>query len=452
MKLFRWKRDRLKFLGIKILRRKNTANGKLYLLFGFLPVYFYYNPLSGIAKDFSYELPFDVRSFDQKISNIVDKLAIKKANVGDDLVILATEIYDMGGHTECIKNIVAAMPSAIQTHLFLTHIEAAKKYSENKIKEIAQYSNVDGVQYDGTKWKSMLFELYKKILKTKPKVVFSAIHMNDEFGATLLAMLKKSGIRILFYNHGSHYPALGMSFADLILEGTKTTEKITREERKFDNTHIVGLPYLKEADLPQFSVSEINAKRKELGVPEGMILTMSGATSYKFFNEKKLSSDYLQMIRRLLENNRSMFHVIITNPLSSREQGIFDQVFDDFEFMDRLKIVKHTHNYKILFKCADIFIDSFPVSSALTQVDLISLQVPNIIKINDEKPMWTFHEYMPPQYPYAFSNVSDMEHGIEKLMNDANERKQIAETNYEWFLKNYEGGTWIQGFGELCNA
>ena len=453
MKLFGWKRDSFRFFGIKILRRKKVRLGVVYMFVGIVPIFFIYSPLEGISKDFSLKMPLNTQKMDERVKEVADKLPILTNTeiTGRGLIILATEIYDMGGHTECIKNIVSAIPEHIRVKVLLTRIDSSFMYAPKKIKEIASYTIIDGVQYSGSEWKIKIYELFNKIMQDKPKTILSFIHMDDSFGAALLSMLKRAGINILYFNHGSHYPALGMSFADVILEGTETTEKITREQRGFKNTRIVGLPYLKEADLPNFSIEEVEDIRKKLTVNINNILTMSGATSYKFFNEEKTESLYFDMIKRLLNKNHNMIHVVITNPFNYAEKIKFDEIFSSSDLTSRVKILKNTPDYKILFKAADIFIDSFPISSALTQIDLLSLKVPNVVKINKENPIWTFHEYMPERYPYAFETIEGMECGIQDLIDNPSKRIAIKESNYKFFLDNYEGKKWIQHLLDLTN-
>jgi hypothetical protein len=429
------------------VRKRETANGYLFLVFGIIPAFYIYDPLKNIKKNFSLHSSLDVGKLDQEIERIANKIPIRvpaRKVKGDGVAILATEICDMGGHTECIKNMVTVMPSDIASVVYLTKIRDSERNAVNKIKEIRKRASIDGIQYNRKKWKAQARYLFNKIYNGKPRFVVSFLHMDDAFGAVLLSLLKRKGIKILYFNHGSHYPALGMRFADVILEGTKTTERITNTVRGHTNTLVVGLPYLRESSLPIYSDKEIVDERSRLCAAASMKITMSGASSYKFFDAGMSGSPYFEMIRRLLERNADLTHVLITNKFSPEERNVFDGIFGRSGVSDRIVFKEQSHNYKILFKCADVFIDSFPVSSALTQVDLISLGVPNVVKINRENPMWSFHEYMPENYPYAFADIAEMEQGIQELLDSPEKRRSIAEANYRFFLERYEGDAWVQ--------
>ena len=78
------------------------------------------------------------------------------------------------------------------------------------------------------------------------------------------------------------------------------------------------------------------------------------------------------------------------------------------------------------------------MSSAMTQIDLMAMKVPTVVKINTEKPELTFHEYMPNGYPYMYEKVEDMEKEIINLLNSPNLRSQLVDSNYTYWLKNNE--------------
>lgn len=453
MKLFGWCRDKYRFMGIRAVRRKRVGNGVLFLFLCLIPVLYISSKIIYIQNKFARNKNFNTKHIDDDIRNAVRGLSVVHAGPSDkSVVILASEIYDVGGHTECIKNIILSWPNDWKTAIFLTRLTASQHYAAHNFDFLSQRAHVSGIDFkDMFLYKRKLYSAYKQIIAMCPRIVLAFTHPDDIFGAMLLCMLQKSGIKILFYNHMSHGATLGMSFADLILEGTATTAEITRVQRGFNNTAVVGLPYLPLRCLPKFSDDDISRMRQKLGAGPDNILTISGADVYKFFDMDNNTSPYFEMIRTLLERNPNMRHVMLTDKLNITQQNILHHIFAETDVGQRLHIIPRTLDYKIIFKCADVFIDSFPVSSALTQIDLISLGVANVIKINRENPMWTFHEYMPENYPFAFDNVPDMINGIEKLMYDEKLRHEIAESNYQFFIDNYEGTKWCKKLLGLMN-
>ena len=446
MKLFGWCRDKYRFMGIRAVRRKRVGDGVLFLFLCLIPVLYIPSKIMRIQNKFAQNKNFDTKHIDDDVRNAVRGVSVVRITPSDkSVLILASEIYDVGGHTECIKNIILSWPDDWKTAVFLTRLTASQHYAAHNFDFLSQRTNVSGIDFNGIfLYKRKLDVAYKQIIAMRPRIVLAFTHPDDIFGAMLLCMLQKSGIKILFYNHMSHGATLGMSFADLILEGTPTTAEITHAQRGFNNTSVVGLPYLPLQCLPKFSDDDVRRMRQKLGAGANNILTISGASTNKFFDMDNNSSPYFEMIRDLLKRNPNMRHVMLISKPNKTQQHILHHIFAQTDVGQRLHIIPRTPDYKIIFKCADVFIDSFPISSALTQIDLISLGVANVIKINRENPMWTFHEYMPENYSFAFDNVPDMINGIEKLMYDEKLRHEIAESNYQFFIDNYEGTKWCK--------
>ena len=380
-----------------------------------------------------YALEIELPSFEEKIAS-------------NRIAFLATELYDFGGHTEVIKNIIESLPKEYESKLFL-----AKKYrtlhcAPVKMMEILQYCEMDGVNFGYENDKRALLKMFGKITEFAPKAIFVFMHNNDVFCTALLALLKKrTKIKIFYSDICSHQFGIGMSFADLILEGMPSVVFITQKYRGFKNTFMNWICYLPREKLPVIAENEVWEMRKKI-LPPDALCTMSGAAAYKFFEND--DSPYLKMIEGLLSRNENLYHILITE-FTPRHRNIFDSIFKNSTVKNRIKLLNFTPNFKLLFKCADVFIDSFPVSSAFTMIDLMSLKVPFAVKINRDNIAFSFHEYLVPDYPYMFDNVQDMEAGIEDLLFSKERRERITEMNFEHFLNFFEGKKYASRLTDL---
>jgi hypothetical protein len=286
-------------------------------------------------------------------------------------------------------------------------------------------------------------------MEFEPKAIFVFTHNNDVFSTELLAMLKKwTKIKIFYSDICSHQFSIGMSFADLILEAMPSTVFITQKYRGFKNTSMNWICHLPLEKLPVIADSEVLEMRKKI-LPPNALCTVSGAAAYKFFENDE--SPYLEMIERLLSKNENLYHILITE-FTPRHKDIFDSIFRNSAAKNRIKLLNFTPNFRLLFKCADIFIDSFPVSSAFTMIDLMSLKVPFAAKKNRDNIAFSFHEYLTPGYPYMFDNAQEMEAGIEDLLFSKERREQIAEMNFEHFLNFFEGKKYAGRLIDLANC
>jgi hypothetical protein len=416
---------------------------------------------SGISKLYSIRYNFRQNEIfnnsllDREIENFALQLKLKakknkKELESENIAFLATEFYEQGGHAVLARNILQNIPKNCNTALFLTKKNKTMKIAKKRMEEIASCAKIDGVDFSFMLEKRKLMQMFNKITSFSPKAIIAFMHMNDAFAAAILALLKKyADIKILFVNFAAHHPSLGMSFADLILEMSPYNAFVTQKYRGLANTHVIWLAGESEENLPIISDEQIKETKIRIGIPQNCFCTMTGCASYKLYSGKK--SEFLELICRLLEKYENLCHVLITN-LTEELKQIIDSVFQNSKTKNRLLIMNFVANYKPIFKCADFFIDSFPISNDLTMIDLMSLKVPFVSMINRENIIQSFNEYMPQNYPYIFENVEDLERGVHKLFLDKDERNRIAKMNYEHFLNFFEGKKVTEKILKLANC
>lgn len=404
-------------------------------------------------------LDFDMSDLDKEVSdfawkiydkNKTDFLKFKKFSY--NLGFWGSRLYDTGGHTPCLVNLADSMYEGDKKNpVFLSKYDSTIKKAPLTIEKLNKCCEIFGVEYSGFNFKRELIEGYNKIIENCPKVFILYIAQQDIYSTALIYLLKKTtDIKFIFFDHASHYPNLAMTLADVIVEELETCKKTLIEKR-----HITNIPYRKcglqskkKEEVKYYSFEEKQSKRKELAIPKDALLTVSGGSSYKYFDGK--NSPHYEMIKKLLESLPNLYHLAITN-LTSEQKKIVNRIFEKSEAKNRLIFHSLTPEYDILFQMADLFIDSFPMSSAMTQIDLMAMKVPSVVKINSENPELTFHEYMPKNYPYMYEKVEDMEDGIVKLLLNEGLREEIKKYNYEFWLNNYEAMCVKNNYLKLIN-
>ena len=401
-----------------------------------------------IRKEFKYHyqnLIFNVSLLDNKIDDLseniyrknIDRFLPAPAPSHKKIALLASELYDTGGHTPCILAMVKSLHEDVDIHLFISKKDNTLTYAPRKTKEIQNYIDISFAESNDKEMASQLRTVYNNIISFNPSIIFVFIHPDDILMTAVIALVKKhTGIKIIYFNHASHFPNLGMTFADLVLEGLPAAQYVTEHYRGIRKCHVIGLQSQAKEDTVYYSREKLSQVRSELGIPQEALLTMSGASSYKFF--KGDESPYFSMICDLLVIEKKLHHIVIAN-LTEEQKAIVDTLFSHYRSAyHRLHIIPQTPDFEILFQCADVLIDSFPVSSALTQIDLMRLKVPTVVKINKANALYSFHEYMPKNYPYMFDNEEDMKAGIQSLLGDPQKRVEISRELYEYYLNHYE--------------
>lgn len=450
MKIFKWEDYKFKFFNLTLFKICSKKNGINFYIF-FIPIFRLRNKVDILYKEIKENSDFDMRKFDEKISTL---FPINKKSRNDlslnKIIYIATELYDSGGHSKCLLNQIKSLSNDYKQYLFLTHRTSTYNCAPMAMNTIEKHSKIIGFDVNRLFYEKQVIEIYNKILECGAKTIFVYIHQDDIFSAAVLSLIKRNtDINIIFFNHASHFPCIGMTFADLILEGMPSTQKITNKRRHLYNCKVIGLQSKAENETIYSTKDEIQEFRKKHGVKNNELLTISGGATYKFFNGNK--SEYFEMIKDLLEARKNLKHIVMTR-LQPQDAKTIDNIFKNSKEKSRLILLPLSTEYEKYFQAADLYIDSFPVSSALTQIDLTRLKVATVVKINKEKPEYSFHEYMPPNYQYMYENVEDMKQGILNLVDNPCERQNIIKSNYEFWLKTYEANCVKQKFVEIINS
>lgn len=437
MKLFELADNAFKIFNCTILKIKYKKGQTKFYVLG-VPLFAVKNDFDAIRADFAAHKTFDVSRWDSQI----DKITATYKNVGSceinphRVAFLATKIYDMGGHTKWMRDMQKTLSADYEETLFLTTTGTSRKAAPQALEYLKSISKIKMFNQFSCSFEKNIREIYDAIVAYAPRALFVFIHTDDIIATAVLALLKRhTDIKIFFVNHATDFPALSVSFADLILEETPSSAYVTQKLRKIKQTHIVGLISKPEEENPHFTEEEIAQTRLKMGIPSEAFCTMSGAASRKFFDAD--GSTYLEMIKKLLEQHANVYHVLISE-LNKRETAICEKIFKNSSVKNRLIILPYQNNYELYFKCADLFIDSFPMSSALAFIDLMRLKVPYIVKINTQNSALSFHEYQAKDFPYMYETVDEFYAGIEKLLSDNTARLSMVEDNYRHYLEHYE--------------
>lgn len=438
---------------MSIFEIRNIKNRYFIKIFG-IRITITNEPFHILKIRFNGHKSFNCKAFDKEINNKVERLFKKykfTTNINNDtrskrIAFLATEFNDMGGHTGCVKKMVEMLSEQYEICTFLTLKELTYQNTKTKLPLIEKYSKIDGVnQGEIRNLRNDLLCLFNKICAYSPKVLFAFIHRNDFYGTAILCMIKKyTNIKVIFCNHASHYPALGMSFADAIANSSESTFYVNKVFRGFDKNIFFNYIDDKEENIVDISEEEKLKIRKELGIKDGNYFTLSGASPYKFFNDD--SSKYFEMIKDLLEEEPNLQHIVITGLETAKQKQIYNTIFNNSKVKDRIKIIYFTPEYSKIFQSCDLFIDSFPIGSALTHIELMKHKKVSIVSVNEENALYSFHENFPKDYPYMYSNTTDMKNGILTLLHNKSKREEAEKIVYEHYLENFEASKSIQAY------
>lgn len=384
---------------------------------------------------------FDCSDLDNEIAGVASSIQVENIDTNlsaNRVAFIATEFYDFGGHTEEAKNLIQILSTNYTIKTFFSKLQNTYNQCKNKIKLIKQYSDISGIDSDLQDFTESVKSLYEQIVTFHAKILCVFIHMDDVVWTAVLSLLRNNtSIKILYFNHGTHYPALGFSFAHLVMEEMPITQWVTQKYRSVNNCYILGLPDIKKESISKISKERYFNIRETIGIPQNAILTMTGCNSYKLFNNDG-TSNYFMLIKEMLERRPNVYHCLITQ-LSKEQYKIVRKVFNGSSCFCRLKLIDYRTDYLDYYQCCDFFIDSFPMSSAMSQVDLMKYAKASVVHINNQNYILDFHELFPKDYPYQFEDYTSMLNGIIELVDNQDVLSNAGNILYEHYLNNYEG-------------
>ena len=394
---------------------------------------------------------FNTNFLDDKLEKIILDYAKNQPNkfcdvsINNDnpqkIALAFTALYEMGGHSRLIENFAKIAKDFYDLKLFATQVNlSVSNQSQNPTQNYLKSLNISGVN---TKFKfenycHLITNFYQQIINFNPRILL--VYGNSEdivlFGA--LALIKKyTKIKIFYVNIQDHLLNLGYKFADLILDFRPAGSYLTKEIRGYKNYVQMPIAHKFLADLDFFSDAEISQLKNHLGIIDNSLVSLSGANENKFFEAN--SSPYFVMIKKLLQSQPSLIHIVMTSINKSKNREIFNEIFqNETALLKRLIIVPQNIEFRKYFQMADVFIDSFPQGGALTHIDLMTLKTPTIVKKNSQKPFKSFEFYLPKNYQYIFENEDDVIQGAIDILANKAKAKELSNQLFEHYQKNYE--------------
>lgn len=367
-----------------------------------------------------------------EINLVNKKVSFSKTKV----LILNTEIYDTGGHTELALRFADSFKNDFDIYFLLAgYIEKSEdiapeksKIIREKVKEFVELSS-------NITFEEKVIKIYGYILQNEFTTIIVNIHMYDVVSSIVLGLVKKyTNINIVFWNHADHSFSLATSFADSFITRLKDQKPLLNYLRTQKNS--VDFLFLEKSnDKGLYSQEEIDTEKQRLGIKSNSFITLTGAPDYKIFSDKK--QPYLKLIRRLLDANPQLVHILIGSSYC-KNQLIIDKIIGK-ELIDtkRLVFIDRTSNFDLYICLADLYIDSFPQGSALTLLDCSRNSKPAVVKINLEAPEKSFQMYMADDYKYSCKTPDEMFNKINKLINDNAEYNIVANEVRKNYIKKY---------------
>ena len=249
---------------------------------------------------------------------------------------------------------------------------------------------------------------------------------------------------VVFVNHADHVFWLGVAIGDVIANLRRSADVLSLERRGIEASRIVRVPI--PIDTITRHRSQTDAKAT-LGVADNQVLAISVAAPYKF-TPLDDDSDILSLFVELVEAHPQLV-VRIAGPSPEGRWARAQAATDG-----RLQAVGPVEDAALYYQAADLYFDSFPLTSATSILEAGAFGAPPVALRPAEFGGDLFQLDAPSLEAHAccFESVEDYKAQVERLVEHAEERRELGEAVAASVLATHSGAGWIQTVHDAYRA
>ncbi len=313
--------------------------------------------------------------------------------------------YSTGGHTRVVERWILNAPE-IQNHsvVILSPNNDKMPVLENNVK----FKKGKCIYFDNN------LSEKEKAIKLRELALgyeFIILHTHMEDVIPLIAFgTEKFKRPILFYNHASHTFWLGKSIADLVLD-IIDNDDVTIKKRNIKNTFSLGVP----SSEIIYSTPNKKELRKKLGLPINKKIIMSSGSRQKYCIIN--NDSYADTIKKLIDENTYCY--IIGIPKNDKYWKKIEKETEGH--IIPFGYINFNEGYLDYISCADLYIDSYPITGGTAMIDVISKGIPAL----SQKTVDIQLDYFSSASAYC-ENKSEFILKAKKILNDKEYAQKIV--------------------------
>ncbi|MVN78985.1 hypothetical protein GO988_21860 [Hymenobacter sp. HMF4947] len=340
------------------------------------------------------------------------------------VVHVATETYEVGGHTRFLLNIIK---EDINSAHFIILTSQYEKDMPNWLRTEVSKSGGEVISL-ANKTRVEKVASLQSILTSYADKVFYHIHPNDSIPIAALAATPRP--QVITINHADHVFWLGSVLSDIVACYRVLSLDSVMVKRGAQRAMLLPIPL----SFPPFEWKSKNIARKELGIKDDDLLILTVASSNKFIPSGQYN--YYLTIKQVLDKNPNVFVKVIGLSVNDdlRKHG--------FEINDRVELLGHITNPKLYYEAADIYLDSMPLSSYTSLLEAMYFGCFPVLPFS---PVGALNVENEPSLKGLVKHPATEAQQIQfmqEAIDDLNFRKEIATKGNALIQDNYIGEGW----------
>lgn len=291
---------------------------------------------------------------DEQIEEVLELQIIQSGRIeleslkqqrGSGILMLASTLYDSGGHTKVLMTWLE-----LACHL-LTHKLVVTGSLTDSIERRVNETGVEWVKITSTGLASI-----REILQQASgcNQVVLHIHPQDIYAALAARLLAKAGYKVIFYNHADHLFSFGIGAAHLVCEISRYGIEINELSKRVKGQSIwMGVPINKHLQSSTQTPCASDLTNRYAGEK----IVLSAGSGYKYCPDNEFV--FGKFINQLLAS-RSDVKVLLVGPTGNEKWWAeFKKNWGArVEFLGILP----SWEYAQLLARADIYVDSYPIT------------------------------------------------------------------------------------------
>ena len=337
---------------------------------------------------------------------------------------VASEIYDTGGHTRAILNWIGNSKTQYNNLLVLTRNTVIRPFISSFLKRY----HITTIGLDNEKNNILdIASNLRAIAKAWPDYIILHTHPDDVI--PLLAFSDFEGPPILLFNHADHVFWLGSKISDSILNIRKEGLDLSVERRNTINNFMLPLPLLKKERNEHKLIDKSIMRSKKI------ILTI--ASDYKYTPLENYNFSYF--FEKFLEKKIDVGLIAI----GASRTGNLSRLHK--KFPNRILLIPATSNIQQFLSVADIYVDSFPMSSLTSYLEAGIQGIPVLGVKNHIVPFLSAMDpaFESASFPIFLNSLKDLENELEYLIDDPKEEEERGNKIREAIIKTHCGEEWF---------
>jgi hypothetical protein len=354
---------------------------------------------------------------------------------GDGRVLhVLSEGYPVGGHTRLAWRWISRDPRSSDVALTMQR-GPAPQHLRNATEEAG------GRVYDLAKAFPTLAARAEALRRLMDRASTVVLHVHP-LDAVVLAAASLPGPRppIVYENHADHTYWLGLGAADVIADHRAIGQRLSREVRGVRDERLALLPLPIDAAA---TASTRKVVRGRLGLRPSQVAAVTVADAYK--TSALWGDGFPDLLRRVLPQVPELAVVVVGPPA----EGPWKRL--QSEFPQRVFPLGVVEDAASLFPGMDVYLDSYPVSSATSILEAALAGLPPLSLLLHTGYAESLHANSPglARTGYAMSTEDEYVATLRALVHDRDLRRQRSELARREVSATHSGAFWSAALDEL---